>query len=104
MPEMPTDLAALHKQIQQCQLCPLARTRTFTVPGSGDPEARLLFVGEGPGAHEDKQGLPFVGAAGRLLDRLLEGIGLDRSEVFITNMVKCRPPGNRDPLPEELAA
>ena len=104
MPELPTDLSALHKQIQHCQLCRLALTRTFTVPGAGDPEARLMFVGEGPGAHEDKQGLPFVGVAGRLLDRLLEGIGLDRSDVFITNMVKCRPPGNRDPEPEELSA
>lgn len=104
MPDLPTDLSALHRQIQQCELCRLSRTRTFAVPGAGDPEARLIFVGEGPGAHEDKQGLPFVGAAGRLLDKLLEGIGLDRSDVFITNMVKCRPPGNRDPQPEELSA
>lgn len=104
MLDLPDNLSALHKQILRCELCELSRTRTFAVPGAGDPEARLMFVGEGPGAHEDKQGLPFVGAAGRLLDRLLEGIGLDRSDVFITNMVKCRPPGNRDPLPNELDA
>ncbi len=104
MSDLPNDMPSLHKQIRRCELCELSRTRTFAVPGAGDPEARLMFVGEGPGAHEDKQGLPFVGAAGRLLDQLLEGIGMDRSDVFITNVLKCRPPANRDPLPNELDA
>ena len=104
MPSLPDDLPTLHRQIAKCTWCDLSLTRTFAVPGSGDPEARLMFVGEGPGSHEDKQGLPFVGAAGRLLDELLDSIGMDRSDVFITNMVKCRPPGNRDPRPEELEA
>ena len=101
---LPDDLSALHREIMRCTKCDLHRTRTFAVPGSGDPEARIMFVGEGPGSHEDKQGLPFVGPAGRLLDTLLSGIGLDRSDVFITNVVKCRPPGNRDPQADELAA
>jgi DNA polymerase len=72
--------------------------------GSGDPNADLMFVGEAPGFHEDKQGVPFVGAAGKLLDQLLAGIGLSRSDVFVANVLKCRPPGNRDPLPEEIEA
>ena len=72
--------------------------------GSGDPNSDLMFVGEAPGFHEDKQGVPFVGAAGKLLDQLLEGIGLTRAEVFVANVLKCRPPGNRDPLPEEIQA
>ncbi|NPV08371.1 MAG: uracil-DNA glycosylase [Anaerolineae bacterium] len=104
MRQVPDDLSAVHRQIMSCTWCDLSRSRTLAVPGAGDPEARVMFVGEGPGFHEDRQGLPFVGAAGRLLDQLLEGIGLDRSEVFITNIVKCRPPGNRDPLPHEIEA
>lgn len=99
-----SELTQVHKQVEVCTRCDLWQSRTRAVPGAGDPEARLMFVGEGPGYHEDRQGLPFVGAAGRLLDSLLEGIGLDRADVFITNVVKCRPPGNRDPLPEELEA
>jgi DNA polymerase len=74
------------------------------VAGSGDPEADLMFVGEAPGYHEDKQGVPFVGQAGKLLDTMLEGIGLTRADVFVANVLKCRPPGNRDPLPSEIAA
>lgn len=87
-----------------CERCALARTRTQVVFGAGSPTAELMFVGEAPGFHEDKNGLPFVGAAGKLLGKLLEGIGLSRDEVYICNTVKCRPPGNRNPLPEELEA
>jgi uracil-DNA glycosylase family 4 len=97
-----SDLGDVHRQVAVCKLCDLWVSRTQTVPGAGDPEARVMFVGEGPGFHEDRQGLPFVGAAGRLLDQLLASIGLDRSEVFITNVVKCRPPNNRDPEPIEI--
>jgi uracil-DNA glycosylase len=85
-----------------CTRCPLSRTRTQVVFGVGDPHAELLFVGEGPGEQEDRQGEPFVGRAGKLLTSLIEGIGLDRSVVYIANVVKCRPPGNRDPLPDEI--
>ena len=87
-----------------CTACALAETRTQVVFGVGDPHADLMFVGEGPGAEEDKQGIPFVGRAGQLLTRLVEGIGLTRDDVYIANVVKCRPPGNRDPQPEEIAA
>ncbi|HSO94513.1 MAG TPA: uracil-DNA glycosylase [Acidimicrobiia bacterium] len=85
-----------------CTKCPLARTRTQVVFGVGSPHADLVFVGEGPGAEEDRQGIPFVGRAGQLLTRLIEGIGLTRDDVYICNVVKCRPPGNRDPLPVEI--
>jgi DNA polymerase len=85
-----------------CTKCPLAETRTQVVFGAGDPDADLLFVGEGPGEQEDLQGVPFVGRAGRLLTTLIQGIGLDRDSVYIANVVKCRPPGNRDPLPLEI--
>ena len=85
-----------------CTRCALAQTRTQVVFGSGSPTADLMFVGEAPGFHEDKQGVPFVGAAGKLLVKLLEGIGLTREEVYIANVIKCRPPGNRDPSPEEI--
>ena len=85
-----------------CVRCALAQTRTQVVFGSGSPTADLMFVGEAPGFHEDKQGVPFVGAAGKLLGKLLEGIGLSRDEVYIANVLKCRPPGNRDPQPEEI--
>jgi DNA polymerase len=87
-----------------CTKCALAQGRTQVVFGSGNPDADLMFVGEAPGFHEDQQGVPFVGQAGKLLDRLLEGIGLTRADVFVANVLKCRPPGNRDPLPEEIAA
>jgi uracil-DNA glycosylase len=87
-----------------CIRCALAQGRTQVVFGSGSPDADLMFVGEAPGFHEDQQGVPFVGQAGKLLDKLLGGIGLTRADVFVANVLKCRPPGNRDPLPEEIAA
>jgi uracil-DNA glycosylase len=98
------DLAAFGAEVAGCTRCPLSATRTQVVFGSGNPDADLIFVGEAPGFHEDKQGVPFVGAAGQLLSKLLAGIGLDRDDVYIANVLKCRPPGNRDPLPEEIAA
>jgi uracil-DNA glycosylase len=85
-----------------CERCALAGSRTQVVIGSGDPDADLMFVGEAPGFHEDKRGVPFVGQAGRLLETLLEEIGLSRAQVHIANVLKCRPPGNRDPLPDEI--
>jgi DNA polymerase len=85
-----------------CTACPLHQTRTTVVFGAGNADADLMFIGEGPGASEDKQGVPFVGRAGKLLDTLLQEIGLERASVFIANVVKCRPPGNRDPHPEEI--
>jgi uracil-DNA glycosylase family 4 len=87
-----------------CTRCALSATRTQVVFGAGSPTADLMFVGEAPGFHEDKQGVPFVGAAGKLLGKLLDGIGLNREEVYIANVIKCRPPGNRDPQPEEIEA
>ena len=87
-----------------CTRCALAQGRTQVVFGSGSPNADLMFVGEAPGFHEDQQGIPFVGQAGKLLDSLLGGIGLTRADVFVANVLKCRPAGNRDPLPEEIAA
>ena len=84
--------------------CALAKGRTQVVFGSGNPDAELMFVGEAPGFHEDQQGVPFVGQAGKLLEKLLGGIGMSRSDVMIANVLKCRPPGNRDPMPEEIAA
>jgi DNA polymerase len=95
-------LHALGEQVSACTRCRLAQTRTQVVFGVGNPHADLMFVGEAPGFHEDKQGLPFVGQAGKLLDKLLAGIGLDRSQVYIANVLKCRPPGNRDPQPDEI--
>jgi uracil-DNA glycosylase len=95
-------LHALGEQVSACTRCRLAQTRTQVVFGVGNPAADLMFVGEAPGFHEDKQGLPFVGQAGKLLDQLLAGIGLDRSHVYIANVLKCRPPGNRDPQPDEI--
>ncbi len=97
-------LEALRAKIEQCTLCPLHENRTNTVPGEGNPEADLMFVGEGPGQEEDLSGRPFVGAAGRLLTKMIEPMGFGRSEVYIANVIKCRPPGNRTPLPEEIAA
>jgi DNA polymerase len=98
----PVALADFAERVAGCTRCPLAATRTQVVFGSGSPRADLMFVGEAPGFHEDKQGVPFVGAAGKLLSKLLEGIGLSRDEVYIANVLKCRPPGNRDPQPEEI--
>jgi DNA polymerase len=98
-------LEVLAEQASGCTRCTLAESRTQVVFGMGNPAADLLFVGEGPGAEEDKVGLPFVGRSGRLLDRLvLEEMGLTRADFSITNVVKCRPPGNRDPRPAEIAA
>ena len=91
-------------EVRGCPKCELARTRTNAVPGDGNPNARVMLVGEGPGWHEDLQGLPFVGNAGKYLNELLGKAGLNREDVFITNVVKCRPPSNRDPLPDEMAA
>ncbi|MGH2996110.1 MAG: uracil-DNA glycosylase [Gaiellaceae bacterium] len=95
-------LHALGMEVSACTRCRLAPTRTQVVFGVGNPHADLMFVGEAPGFHEDKQGLPFVGQAGKLLDTLLAGIGLDRGHVYICNVLKCRPPGNRDPQPDEI--
>jgi uracil-DNA glycosylase family 4 len=97
-------LAEIAEEIRGCQLCRLAGGRTNAVPGEGPANARIVFIGEGPGFHEDQQGRPFVGAAGSFLEELLDGIGLGRQDVYITNLVKCRPPGNRDPQPDELDA
>ena len=91
-------------EVEVCPKCELARTRTHAVPGEGNPHARIMLIGEGPGWHEDQQGRPFVGNAGKFLNELLALAGLKREDVFITNVVKCRPPGNRDPLPDEIAA
>jgi uracil-DNA glycosylase family 4 len=98
------ELNAFAASVAGCTKCRLAQGRTQVVFGVGDPNADLMFVGEAPGFHEDKQGYPFVGQAGKLLDRLLAGIGLERSQVYIANVLKCRPPGNRDPQPDEIEA
>jgi len=98
------ELRAFAEVVSGCTKCPLAGGRTQVVFGSGDANADLMFVGEAPGFHEDKQGIPFVGAAGKLLDQLLAGIGLTRPDVYVANVLKCRPPGNRDPQPEEIEA
>jgi len=94
----------LEEKIKTCRKCPLGELRTNAVPGSGSYEAKIMFVGEAPGYWEDQKGLPFVGRAGKVLDELLAGIGLKREEVYITNVVKCRPPNNRDPTEEEINA
>lgn len=99
-PHIPLD--EIQTQVSSCHKCPLADGRTQTVFGAGDPAARVLIVGEAPGKNEDLQGVPFVGAAGKYLDELLSIAGLRREEVFIANVLKCRPPGNRDPRPEEI--
>ena len=98
------ELSVLADAVAGCTKCRLAEGRTQVVFGSGHPQADLMFVGEAPGFHEDKQGVPFVGQAGKLLDKLLAGIGLTRSDVFVANVLKCRPPGNRDPQPDEIQA
>jgi DNA polymerase len=97
-----TPLETYAAQTAACTRCRLAEGRTQVVFGNGDPNADLMFVGEAPGFHEDKQGVPFVGQAGKLLDQLLGGIGLTRDMVFVANVLKCRPPGNRDPMPDEI--
>lgn len=97
-------LIELAEQMRGCQACSLAKTRRHVVVGSGESRARIMILGEAPGAREDESGLPFVGRSGQLLDRLLMELGLARSAVYVTNIVKCRPPGNRDPQGEEIAA
>jgi uracil-DNA glycosylase len=97
-------LAQIGAEVNVCTRCPLHVGRTRVVPGEGHPDTEVVFVGEGPGYNEDREGRPFVGAAGGLLNELLNAIGWQRSEVFITNVVKCRPPANRDPEPAEIAA
>ncbi len=99
-----TELEKLAAEIAQCQKCPLARGRNHTVPGEGPADAKVMFIGEAPGFHEDRQGRPFVGAAGQFLEQLLQSIGMSREQVYICNVVKCRPPNNRDPLPQEIEA
>jgi uracil-DNA glycosylase len=98
------ELATFAAEVAGCTKCRLAEGRTQVVFGVGDSDADLMFVGEAPGFHEDQQGKPFVGQAGKLLDRLLAGIGLERDQVYIANVLKCRPPGNRDPQPDEIEA
>lgn len=97
-------LDALSREAAECRACRLCEARNRVVFGVGDARARLMFVGEGPGAEEDRQGLPFVGRAGELLDKMIRAIELDRERVYIANVVKCRPPGNRDPQPDEVEA
>lgn len=97
-------LATIADEVESCTLCPLYKTATRGVPGSGNPEADFVCIGEGPGANEDEQGLPFVGAAGQLLTKILAAVNLSRDDVFITNVVKHRPPGNRNPEPNEIEA
>ncbi len=99
-----SEFESLTRQILSCTLCVLSRERTQAVPGEGSQSADIVFIGEGPGFYEDRDGRPFVGPAGMLLDELLASIGLNRPDVYITNMVKCRPPNNRDPLPGEIQA
>lgn len=97
-------LSQIARRVAACQQCDLHSSRKLSVPGEGPADAQIMLIGEGPGFYENEQGRPFVGAAGNFLNELLAKAGLTRGEVFITNVVKCRPPGNRDPLPEELAA
>ena len=97
-------LETIHTRVRKCALCPLHIGRTHAVPGDGPVNATIMFIGEAPGFHEDQQGIPFVGAAGKLLNELLEKAGIDRNIVYISNVIKCRPPGNRDPQPDEVEA
>jgi uracil-DNA glycosylase len=97
-------LASFEQAVSACTRCRLAEGRTQVVFGAGNPDAELMFIGEAPGFHEDQQGFPFVGQAGKLLEKLLAGIGLERPDVYIANVLKCRPPGNRDPQPDEIEA
>jgi len=98
-----SSLSELYQQVAQCQKCEIARFRTKVVPGEGAEDADIMFIGEAPGWHEDQQGRPFVGPAGQFLDRLLASINLNRQQVYIANVIKCRPTGNRDPLPVEIS-
>ncbi|HHS97334.1 MAG TPA: uracil-DNA glycosylase [Chloroflexi bacterium] len=102
--EKARELAQIAEEVRACTACILHRGRTQAVPGEGPADAEIMFIGEAPGFHEDQQGRPFVGAAGRFLEELLESIGLKREDVYITNIIKCRPPANRDPLPDEIEA
>jgi len=102
--ERQAKLKAIAAEIAACQMCALYRSRSRTVPGVGPADARIMFIGEAPGFHEDQQGLPFVGASGKYLTELLAGVGIDRKDVYIANVVKCRPPENRDPAEGELQA
>ena len=103
-PQTWDSLESVSNDVVACTLCRLAETRTQAVPGEGSPAAAVMFIGEGPGFNEDQQGRPFVGRAGKLLDDLLGSVPMRREDVFITNIVKCRPPDNRDPLPDEVNA
>ncbi len=99
-----SELTELYKEVRTCQNCVLGQGRTHAVPGEGSESAAVMFIGEAPGFHEDRQGRPFVGAAGKFLDELLASIRLRRQDVYICNVIKCRPPANRDPHPEEIDA
>jgi DNA polymerase len=101
---MDMNIEELNNQILKCEKCSLSKTRTNVVPGEGSSKAEIMFIGEGPGQKEDELGRPFVGAAGKLLDKLLALMNLKREDIYIANVVKCRPPSNRDPLPEEVEA
>ncbi len=103
-PDTEADLQMVREKLGDCQRCKLHAGRTHIVFGTGNPEARLMFVGEAPGEEEDRQALPFVGKAGQLLTRMIKAMGYEREEVYIANIVKCRPPGNRNPEPDEIAA
>lgn len=103
-PDAAEQLDEIAARVRVCTRCELCRGRTNAVPGHGDPGTAIMFIGEAPGWNEDQEGLPFVGASGKFLNEMLEGINLSRESVFVTNVVKCRPPGNRDPLPDEIAA
>ncbi len=98
------ELRAIAREVSECKLCKLHLSRKLAVPGEGPAQSEIIFIGEGPGFHENEQGRPFVGAAGQFLEELLASIGMKRDQVFICNVVKCRPPGNREPLPEEIEA
>jgi uracil-DNA glycosylase len=104
MPEATAILDQIAKEVAQCTKCSLCKSRTRTVPGEGDASAKLMFIGEAPGYHEDQQGRPFVGQSGDLLNKLLKALNIPREDVFIANVVKCRPPGNQDPTPDQIAA
>jgi uracil-DNA glycosylase family 4 len=97
-------LAQIYREVAACTACRLHESRTHPVPGEGPADAEIMFIGEGPGFYEDQQGRPFVGPSGRLLERFLASIGMTREQVYIANVIKCRPPNNRDPLPTEIAA
>jgi len=100
----PANLEGIQSAVRACERCDLSKTRTQTVFGEGNSRARLVFIGEGPGYEEDQQGRPFVGAAGQLLTKIIQAMGLTREDVYIGNIIKCRPPGNRNPAPDEIAA